>query len=202
MAAGMLFNTNYSGLFVPINRSISSQYYIATGISIEGARTYVTTLDVDPNDRDIRLNIKSRLPEICIIKCSMELYGRIKRVNDIMYINNRLIFLCFVPEEIIDDGFSGIMRIKILYNLFDYVIKNTSTDIDKDSIYGYTLKVLPEYLTVSALYLSFTGLEYEYFKEAFPEGSHLTQRIFTEILETDLSSIMNYAYIYALFYDR
>ena len=113
-----------------------------------------------------------------------------------------MVLLCFVPEEIVNDDFSGRNRIRIMYNLFKYVIENTSSGIDPDSILGFALKVLPEYLTVSTMYLSFTGLDFEFFKEALPEDMHLTQRIFTEILDTDLSCIMNYSYIYALFYDR
>lgn len=190
-----IFNNSYNILFRPLVSNIKNTYYLSKNILLEDAVYFQVVLEDTINDNASALKL-SKKPKICFIKTELQ------TGNDIIYIDNQMVFLCFIPTDISYDNFDAIERIRILYNLFKYVIDNTKPDISKQSIYGKVLSTLPEYLTVTSVYLCFQGIDYKFFKDVFPNDTLVTQRKFTEILDTDKPYIMDYGYIYGLLVDN
>lgn len=193
----MIFNKEFSVLFRPVTSAVKNSYYIATGTDLSESRHIVKTLgptnDALFTSRDIPT---AKYPSLCIVKNDDE------RVPNILYIDNRMTFICFVPVDIDDDDFNPIERIQIIHSIYKYVIGNTATIIDDaNSIMSVAQNVLAEYLTILTMRMCFIGFNYKMFRE-IDDFSKISQKQYNRILDTDDPFIFNYSYIYAIMKEK
>lgn len=188
-----LFNKQLGVLFGTIPPVINDSYYLATGIDLSKSKCIFRSLgpanDALYTTRDIPT---AKYPYVYIIKTNDE------NSHNILYIDNRITFICFVPMGIDDDDFDPIERIRIVHSIYKYVIGNTATIVDDDkSIMSVAQNVLSEYLTIITMNMCFAGFEYKMFRE-IKDFNKISQRQYIKILNTDSSVIFNYSYIYAI----
>lgn len=169
-------------------KKIANAYYIAKGIMLPDETYYYKSVVTDGNN----------IYDIIVARSNID-----KPINDILFVDDKITYLCVLPEDIFTGEARSEATIAAIWHMYEFLLhymdnRHNSYTFD---IYNKVLDIMSKYLTVKTLTtwyaMSYSQL-HSYEKSSLANA--FTEEQFDNICNIPEEYIMDYQYIYGMLY--